>query len=360
MAQKKMRDFIVKGKRVYVGLEDSKRKWVLCVRSERRVIHETAMPAEYESLRNYLRNKFPECRITVIYEAGFAGFNLHDQLAADGFHCIVTPPHTVSVECGSRNKNDRIDARRLAKNGENDDCKACHVPGKLHRADRQVVRTLNQVQADIIRTKNRIRRTLDFHGLRPFGLVKQWSERHYKDLPAWFDRQQQMEPSLRMSFDVLLEILAHLRTARLTLLKKLRELARMEQYRGYVKILRSVPGIGPLTAIRLALEWGDMHRFKTKERFAKFTGLTPSEHSTGETERLGHITKQGNGRVRSWLVETAWILIRFDPVMLEKFNRVCAATGSTKMAAVAVARKLAIRLRTLLLTNQQYVLGVVE
>jgi hypothetical protein len=55
----KIQDFVLKGKEVYVGLEDSKKSWRVCVRSGRLVAHETTMPAEYENLRNYFRNKFP-------------------------------------------------------------------------------------------------------------------------------------------------------------------------------------------------------------------------------------------------------------------------------------------------------------
>jgi transposase len=68
----KIREYVLKGKDVYVGLEDSKKSWKVCVRSGRLVVHETSMPAEYENLRGYFHNKFPECRIRVMYEAGLS------------------------------------------------------------------------------------------------------------------------------------------------------------------------------------------------------------------------------------------------------------------------------------------------
>ena len=64
---------ILKDKEIYVGLEDSKKTWKLCVRSNRVVIHDITMPAKYIHLRNYFHNRFPSCRITVLYEAGFKG-----------------------------------------------------------------------------------------------------------------------------------------------------------------------------------------------------------------------------------------------------------------------------------------------
>ena len=118
---KKMINYTAKDKEIFVGLEDSKLTWKLCIRSEGIVIQETSMPARYEVLKAYFRNGYPGCKIKVIYEAGFKGFTLHDRLVSDGIECVVTPPHTVTQEKDSRVKCDKIDARRLAINLENGD-----------------------------------------------------------------------------------------------------------------------------------------------------------------------------------------------------------------------------------------------
>ena len=90
---RKMQEFIVKGNRIFIGLEDSKRTWKVCARSEKTIVNEASMEAKYEVLRSYLRNNYPECEITVMYEAGFQGFWLHDLLVQDGYTCVVTPPN---------------------------------------------------------------------------------------------------------------------------------------------------------------------------------------------------------------------------------------------------------------------------
>lgn len=355
----RQRDYILKGEKVSVGLEDSKKTWKLCCRSGGMVVHETTMPARYEVLRSYFNNKFPECQIQVMYEAGFRGFELHDQLEADGWECIVTPPHTVTEEKCQRKKNDRTDCRRLAKNLENQDYHVCFVPDKELREDRQVSRTYGQVQADIKRVRNRIRRMLEFHGLDNGLPAGRWGQ-------AMYDRVRKqlaeiaISDSLRFSFEVMFRELAQLRQLRKELLQQLTRLATRERYKEGVNLLKSAPGIGMLTAIRLVLEWGDVSRFKRKEEFASFLGLVPSDYSSGEQERQGHITKQGSRGPRSWLVECSWVAIRFDPVLLEKFRRVLRSCGSKKKAIVAVARKLAMRLRRLLLGREPYVVGVVE
>jgi transposase len=310
-------------------------------------------------LRNYFDNKFPECEIEVMYEAGFRGFELHDQLVADGWKCVVTPPHTVTEEKCQRKKNDRTDCRRLAKNLENGDYRKCFVPDKGLREDRQVSRTCGQVQADIKRVRNRIRRMLEFHGLDNGLPAGRWSGAAYARLRQHL-AEIEISDSLRFSFEVMFREMEQLRQLQKELLLQLRKLARSDRYKGSVRLLMSAPGIGMLTAIRLTLEWGDLSRFGRKEEFASFLGLVPSDYSSGDQERRGHITKQGNRSVRGWLTESSWVAIRYDPMLLDKFRRVLRNCGSKKKAIVAVARKLALRLRRVWLSGEPYVVGVVE
>ena len=83
---KKMQEHVVEGKRVFVGLEDSKRSWKVCVRSGGMIVQESSLPADYDNLRRYLERGYPGCEIWLMYEAGFGGFWLHDRLTADGVH----------------------------------------------------------------------------------------------------------------------------------------------------------------------------------------------------------------------------------------------------------------------------------
>lgn len=347
---------ILEGQDIYVGLEDSKKTWRLCVRNNGIIVNETSMPADYNVLKNYFHNKFPGCNVIVIYEAGFRGFELYDKLVADGRACVVTPPHTVTEEKCNRMKNDSIDCRRLAKNLEAGDYKRCYVPSRRVREDRQVSRIYEQVKRDIVKVCNRIRRTLEFHGLDESFKSGRWYEKDYIEAKERITLMN-LSLSLQFSFNALFDELVQLWELKSRLLKELHTLARDRNYANSVKLLSSAPGIGPLTAIRLVLEWGDVTRFSRKEDFAKFTGLTPSEHSSGETIRKGTITKQGNRSVRGWLIECAWAAIKKDPELLDKFNRVRCRNGNKKKAIVAVARVLAVRLRAVLISQTPYTIG---
>ena len=356
MSTRMVQDFVVKGKEVFVGLEDSKTTWKIAVRCERMLIHQVAMEARYPVLKRYLENKFPGCSIRLIYEAGFKGFNLYDQLTEDGINCVVVPPHLVTEPKVNKVKTDKRDARRLALVLENHDFKdACHVPDKERREDRQITRTLMAIQKDITRTRNRIHRLLEFHGIEtPFTGEGRWGRKEFqtlKDLPL-------REP-LRISLDVLLTQLEQLWTHQKTLRIALRTLCRKERYRRAFEIARSLPGIGWFTGIRLVLELGeDLTRFASGKKIAGFVGLTPREYSTGETTWKGRITGMGSGFIRAVLVEDSWVAIRKDPVLLSKFTRVWKGTGSKKKAIVAVARMLIIRLRACITSGTPYAIGV--
>ena len=354
MKKYNVQNFVVKGKEIFVGLEDSKRTWKVAVRSEKMLIHQVSMEAKYPALIGYLRNNFPECVIHLMYEAGFKGFNLYDQLTEDGIDCVVIPPHVVTEPKVNRVKTDKRDARRLAKVLENHDFKeSCHVPDKERREDRQVSRTLVALQKDIVRTRNRIRKLLPFHGIEvPFP--DKWGRDEFRAL-----KKLDVSEPLRISLDIFLAQLEELWTHQVALRAALKKLCKKERYRKAYTIARSLPGIGWFTAIRFVLELGeDLSRFTSGKKIASFVGLTPSEDSTGETEHKGRITGMGPGFIRSTLVENSWMSIAKDPVLLDKFTRVWRASGSRKKAIVAVARMLIMRYRACLISGTPYVIGV--
>ena len=352
---RKMQRHIVEGKRIFVGLEDSKRTWKVCVRCEGMIVHETSMPAEYDNLNGYLKSRYPGCELQLMYEAGFSGFWLCDLLTKDGIDCIVTPAHKVTQEKVNRVKVDKKDARRLARNLETGDYTRCWVPDRELREDRQIARTLTQIQRDIISTKNRIRRFLDCHGLNGDLPAGCWRERDYERL-----RELRFPYSLQACVDIYLRQLDGLRAMKSQLLSELKSLSKKERYSRSIETKRQCPGVGWLSAVRFTLEWGDLSRFADGKQLSSYLGLTASEYSTGETVHRGRITGQGNAQVRSWLVECAWRAIRIDQALLSKFRKVWKSSGSKKKAIVAVARKLAVRMRAVELANEPYQLGVIK
>ena len=211
------------------------------------------------------------------------------------------------------------------------------------------------MQKDIIRTSNRIRKLLDFHGIE-VSFPDRWRRDQFRAL-----RKLSLPDPLRISLDVLLTQLEELWDTRSRSgLPSASSAARSGTEKAYT-IARSLPGIGWFTAIRLVLELGeDLSHFTTGKKIASFVGLTSSEHSSGETEWKGHITGLGSGFIRGTLIENSWMAIKKDPVLLAKFSRVWHSSGSKKKAIVAVARVLIVRLRACVLAGTPYAIGVVE
>lgn len=119
------------------------------------------------------------------------------------------------------------------------------------------------------------------------------------------------------------------------------------------KVYRSASGIGPIAARTLANELGDMSQFKNERALFSYTGLTPAEYSSGEHRRLGHISRQGNIRVRRILTECAWVALRKDEKLAADFQRISKRAGR-KRAIVAIARKLIGRIRAAIRKGELY------
>ncbi len=353
-------DYRVKGRPVFIGLEDSKRSWKLCVRSGNHNVHELSIPAKFENLLEYIKHSYPECTVKLMYEAGFHGFTLHDQLISNGVQCDVLPPHLLVEPKNNKIKTDKRDAQRLARAVETHDYRdACSVPDKERREDRQISRTMFQIQKKITATKNQLRRELEFHGLDDNFKSGTWYPRDYKELPVRLS-QFNLSHSLQFSFEAMMDTLDFLLQKKKELYAELRLLMKKDRYKRQMEIYTSIPGIGKLTAIRLILEWGDLQRFQSGKKLSSFTGMIPSEFSTGDNVRKGHITGQGNRQTRAWLIESAWVAIGYEPILSEKYTAIFNRTRSKKIAIVAVARKIAVRMRSCIIADQLYQIGVVK
>lgn len=228
------------------------------------------------------------------------------------------------------------------------------------REDRQLVRLLTQVNCDLTRTCNWIRRLIEFHGLeKKVSTKSSWTITQYKEAHTAL-RSLSLSLSLKFSIEDLFGSLYSLRVRKTLILKEIKKLAKAEHYCKKVDLATSVPGIGILTAMRLVLELGDFERFKTKESFSSFLGLIPRDYSTGEQNRKGHITKQGNNSLRNALIECAWISIRKDVVLFGKYQLVKSRCGSGKKAIVAIAHKLALCIRAVVVKKEPYQIGLVS
>jgi transposase len=119
------------------------------------------------------------------------------------------------------------------------------------------------------------------------------------------------------------------------------------------QLLRTQPGVGPITALAYAITIGDVTRFQRGKQVASYLGLIPTEHSSSKRRRLGSISKQGNPFMRMLLVESVQTVCRLDEGFRQQYKQRCHRMKKG-VAKVAAARKLAVRLFWMLRTNTAY------
>jgi transposase len=118
--------------------------------------------------------------------------------------------------------------------------------------------------------------------------------------------------------------------------------------------MQTHPGIGLLTSLALVHALEPVTRFAGGRKVAAYVGLTPAQHSSGDVVRMGRITKSGKNSLRGTLVEAAWRMVSKDGAMRKQYEEIKARAGA-KRAIVAVARRLLLRARRMLLDGRAYV-----
>ena len=344
--------FSYQGKKVYVGIDVHKKTYAVTARCEGMIVKRDTLQASPQGLVDYLRRYFAGAQIFSVYEAGFSGFGLHRILIQGGITNIVINAASIEVAANDKVKTDRRDSKKLSEQLEFGRLRGVFVPDPVQELRRQVSRTRGQVVSTRARVAQQIKSKLHYFGLiPPTAPNKPLSNRILKEIEK-LDLSEELSVSLRF-------LIAQWRFLTLQLVdlrKRLQEQAKADD--SLEKVYRSVPGIGLIGSRVLANELGDpSKRFNNERELFKYTGLTPTEFSSGENVTRGHISKQGSARIRHVLIEAAWWAVEADQALKEAFDRI-ARTRGKKRAIVAIARKLIGRIRACFRAGTVYQLGV--
>ena len=119
-----------------------------------------------------------------------------------------------------------------------------------------------------------------------------------------------------------------------------------------VQLLRTIPGVGPRLSEAIVALLDQPQRFRKASQISGYIGMVPKAFDSGESERRGRITRQGNRLVRSLLIEVAWVGLRHNGWLRQTYQRLCAGKKARKkIAIVAVGRKLLVRCWAMLRDN---------
>ena len=346
------------GHTLFIGLDIGKKSWKVSIFTEVLEHKVFTQPPSVVVLVNYLQRNFPGARYECVYEAGYCGFWIHDELEQRGINCIVVNPADVpTTHKETTYKTDRVDARKLARSLRNRELHSIYVPLRPSLEDRTLVRLRERTVSKLTRCKNQIKGLLQFYGI---PLPDDIADHHWSNkFLQWLQTCSLERASGNQSLHCLLDELDHLRQTVAALTKHIRSLALQEPYRLPVAYLVSIPGISTLTAMTLLTELVTIDRFPRLDHLASFVGLVPGEHSSGDTELTTGITTRRNATLRMLLIESAWIAARKDPALTLAFTQLSHRMPKNQ-AIIRIARKLLNRIRFVLKHQQPYVIAVVQ
>lgn len=296
------RDKHMKTKNKYVGLDVHKDTTVVAVADggrdgEVRLYGEVA--SDLGALEKVLRKLGGEgLTLHVVYEAGPTGFVIYRRLQQLGIDCIVVAPTKTPQEKGLRQKSDRRDALLLARLHRAGELTAIHVPDAVDESVRDLTRARADAVHDLTRAKQRLKSFLLRQGYRYSGKAN-WSEAHQRYL-----RELVLPlPALKAVLEESLLAIEQA-TQRVVRLEELLAV-QVPLWRMYpaVEALMTLRGFQLTAAAVLVAELGDVRRFAHPRHLMAFLGLIPREKSTGNSRRLGAITKAGNAHARWILIE---------------------------------------------------------
>jgi len=236
-----------------------------------------------------------------VYEAGPCGYALQRQLHRLGCRAAVIAPGLTPVRPGDRVKTDRRDATKLASLYRAGELTEIRVPTGEEEAARDLVRAREDAVADRLRARHRLNKFLLRQG-RLYDGKTAWSQKHY----VWLRQQRFALGLAQHTFDAYLRGVEEADARLESLEAHVLAVAQWPNYAPLVQALRCLKGVDTLTAITVIVETQDFRRFGHARAYMDFTGLVPSEHSSGERTRRGAITKVGNAHLRRVLVEAAW------------------------------------------------------
>lgn len=303
----------------------------ICVRSETQQILEEKRFST-RRLGEYLAKQVAS---RVIVETSAEAFAVAD-LARNAGHEVRVVPATLArtLGVGARGiKTDRRDAQALSEVSCKVDLRSVHIPSEKARLWRAICNARDSLVSSrtaLVNTvKSQLRCRLILTGTRSSPLLADKVRHIWRELGG--DVPDHVERLL-----VIIEALnQQIKDAD----KQVRQLAKSDEV---CRRLMTVPGVGPLTAVRFVATLDDVKRFSTAHEVQSYLGLTPGENSSASKVRRTRLTKAGPPQMRFLLVQAAWSATRCAPNHpMVIWTKQIAERRGKQIASVALARKLA-------------------
>jgi transposase len=317
---------------LYVGLDVHSRQSSLCIlNAHGGTVNQVQLKGPRSAVVDHLRRL--DQPFSICYEASCGYGHLYERLRPLAHHVAVAHPAKLRLIYGSKRKNDRVDAQKLAKLLLLDMVPPVHVPHVDVRAWRSLITLRQRVIAQLVRAKNQIRGVLRENDLT--GAKWLWSRRQI----AWLESLE-LHPAAKLRLELAVEDFRSL-SAKVKRLEA--ELQRYADRHPAVRLLMTLPGVGIRTAETFVAWVDDVARFRRTRQLGAYFGLVPCQDASADRNRLGHITRDGPPVMRKLICEATWTAVKRCPAFRAFFERVRGGKPDRKKIAIVAAAHRMIR-----------------
>jgi len=329
---------------LYVGLDVHSRQSSLCIlNSAGGTVNEIQIKGPRAGIVDRLRQLNEPFR--VCYEASCGYGHLYEALRPLAQHVAVAHPGKLRLIYGSKRKNDRIDAQKLAKLLLLDMVPPVHVPSIDVRAWRSLILLRQRLLQQVVRAKNRIRGVLREHDI--VGAKWLWSKKQI----AWLESLE-LHPVAKLRLELAVE---EFKTLQMKVKRIERELQKYADAHPAVALLMTIPGVGVRTAETFIAWVDDVARFRNNRQLGSYFGLVPCQDASADRNRLGHITRDGPPVMRKLICEATWTAIKRCPRFKQFFERVGGGKSERKkIALVATMHRMIKVMGAMLRSGESY------
>ncbi len=341
-------DFIgVDGKTpVWIGLDVHKQSYHAALRRADGGCQSWVSPADAIVLAQQL-SAISQRILLIVYEAGPTDYSLERVLKASGYKVEVVAPSRIPRPVANQAKTDKLDCLKLAEYAAKKMIEAITAPSEQESAERSVLRRRNQLVDSTRKTKQRIKSFLLFHGIEEEYGLRYWNRSARSKLS-----KLPLQSDLKFVLKSLLRQLSYEEEELVKITNRLSRIAKRSQHGEVVKNLKTVPGVGDIAACASRTELFRPERFRRAEEVCSFPGLAPAIGQSGEKRQGGWLMRSGQTRLKSLLIEAAWMWRAKDPWARKKYQIHLGRCGIAQKAITALARRLAVILWRLSLENR--------
>lgn len=331
----------------YIGLDVSMKETFYCVvDAEGEIIFEGKTITEPDQIYHSIKKFLPETELVGLESGSLSHWLTEELLELKVPVKCIDARHCASFLSMRVNKTDRNDARGIAE------VMRCKVYREVAVKPRET-RALSSLLTSRKQLVNqRVQIIMSIRGiLKPFGVRLGSIPKNELGALQVLKKISHLEGGIILAIEGLVR-------AAIEIMKSIKSLdSKVRIYASGLpdaKILMSIPGVGPVTALKYLVEIGDIERFKKSRAVGAYVGLTPKQYASGETQKQGRISKCGSKDLRSLLVEAAVVMLTRTNSWskLKAWGMKLMKRTGLKKAATAVARKLAVIMHCML-KNQE-------